>query len=108
MSGAGTGGTIAGVSRALKRHSPGVRVYLVDPPGSGLYNKVTRGVLYAPEEAEGKRLRHPFDTITGGVGRGGGRVWCGAVRCLQSRLDIALQSTHGGAHPSYSMCSVAL
>lgn len=30
--------------------------------------KVTRGVLYAQEEAEGKRLRNPFDTITEGVG----------------------------------------
>lgn len=30
--------------------------------------KVTRGVLYAKEEAEGKRLRNPFDTITEGVG----------------------------------------
>lgn len=27
--------------------------------------QVTRGVMYAREEAEGKRLRHPFDTITG-------------------------------------------
>lgn len=28
--------------------------------------QVTRGVMYTREEAEGKRLRHPFDTITGG------------------------------------------
>ena len=33
-----------------------------------LYNKVTRGVLYTHQEAEGKRLRNPFDTITEGVG----------------------------------------
>ncbi len=38
--GAGTGGTIAGVSRALKAHDPRVRVFLVDPPGSSLFNKV--------------------------------------------------------------------
>lgn len=30
--------------------------------------QVTRGVLYAREEAEGKRLRNPFDTITEGMG----------------------------------------
>ena len=68
VSGAGTGGTIAGVSRALKSRNPSVRIILADPPGSGLYNKVKRGVMYAKEEAEGKRLRNPFDTITEGVG----------------------------------------
>ncbi len=45
-----------------------VQVMLVDPPGSSLFNKVKRGVLYAREEAEGKRLRNPFDTITEGIG----------------------------------------
>ncbi|PSC75522.1 cysteine synthase 2 [Micractinium conductrix] len=68
VSGAGTGGTIAGVSAALKQRRPEVQVFLVDPPGSSLYNKVTRGVMYTREEAEGKRLRHPFDTITEGIG----------------------------------------
>lgn len=41
---------------------------LVDPPGSSLFNKVKRGVLYTREEAEGKRLKNPFDTITEGIG----------------------------------------
>ena len=45
-----------------------VQVVLVDPQGSGLYNKVTRGVMYAREEAENTRLRNPCDTITEGVG----------------------------------------
>ena len=44
------------------------QVMLVDPPGSSLFNKVKRGVLYAREEAEGRRLRNPFDTITEGIG----------------------------------------
>jgi cysteine synthase A len=30
--------------------------------------KVKRGVLYTWHEAEGKRLKNPFDTITEGVG----------------------------------------
>lgn len=30
--------------------------------------QVTRGVMYTMEEAEGKRLRNPFDTITEGIG----------------------------------------
>lgn len=68
VSGAGTGGTIAGVSTALKAQNGSVKVFLVDPPGSGLYNRVTRGVMYARVEAEGRRLKNPFDTITEGVG----------------------------------------
>ncbi|DBB09331.1 hypothetical protein WJX82_005605 [Trebouxia sp. C0006] len=66
--GAGTGGTIAGVSTYLKQQQPEVQVYLIDPPGSSLYNKVTRGVMYTKQEAEGKRLKNPFDTITEGIG----------------------------------------
>ncbi|KAH9549773.1 hypothetical protein CY35_10G037100 [Sphagnum magellanicum] len=49
---AGTGGTIAGVSCYLKEKNPEVKCYLIDPPGSGLYNSVTRGVMYTREEAE--------------------------------------------------------
>lgn len=37
---AGTGGTIAGVSRFLKEKNPKIKVYLIDPPGSSLFNKV--------------------------------------------------------------------
>jgi cysteine synthase A len=31
-------------------------------------HQVTRGVLYTREEAEGTRLKNPFDTITEGIG----------------------------------------
>eukprot|EP00879_Flechtneria_rotunda_P017852 GHRR01018712.1.p1 GENE.GHRR01018712.1~~GHRR01018712.1.p1 ORF type:complete len:288 (+),score=90.52 GHRR01018712.1:262-1125(+) len=68
VAGAGTGGTVAGVSRALKQHSPNIQIVLADPQGSSLFNKVKRGVLYTWHEAEGKRLCNPFDTITEGVG----------------------------------------
>lgn len=68
VSGAGTGGTIAGISCFLKRQRPDAQVFLIDPPGSSLYNKVTRGVLFTREEAEGRRLKHPYDTITEGIG----------------------------------------
>lgn len=30
--------------------------------------QVKRGVLYSPAEAEGRRKRNPFDTVTEGVG----------------------------------------
>lgn len=65
---AGTGGTIAGVSRFLKEQDKSIKCFLIDPPGSGLFNRVTRGVMYTREEAEGKRLKNPFDTITEGIG----------------------------------------
>lgn len=48
--------------------NPKIKSFLVDPPGSGLFNKVTRGVMYTREEAEGRRLKNPFDTVTEGIG----------------------------------------
>ncbi len=41
----GTGGTLAGVSMALKAQRPDVRVVLADPLGSALYSWVTSGEL---------------------------------------------------------------
>lgn len=66
---AGTGGTIAGISHALRaKLQSKVKIFLIDPPGSSLYNRIKRGVMYTEVEAEGKRLRNPFDTITEGIG----------------------------------------
>jgi cysteine synthase A len=42
---AGTGGTIAGVGRALKAHDPAIRVVLADPYGSALFCFVKDGAL---------------------------------------------------------------
>jgi cysteine synthase A len=39
----GTGGTLAGVGRALKSRDPEVRIILADPMGSGLYSWVKTG-----------------------------------------------------------------
>ena len=41
----GTGGTLAGVSLALKERKPDVRIVLADPLGSGLYGWVKNGDL---------------------------------------------------------------
>ncbi|KAM5584490.1 cysteine synthase 2 [Rosa sericea] len=65
---AGTGGTVAGASKFLQERNPNIKCFLIDPPGSGLFNKITRGVMYTKEEAEGRRLKNPFDTITEGIG----------------------------------------
>ncbi|MEZ4362372.1 MAG: cysteine synthase A [Kofleriaceae bacterium] len=45
VSAAGTGGTIAGVSRYLKERDPAIEVVLVDPLGSGLYSHVKEGKM---------------------------------------------------------------
>ncbi|KAJ2561336.1 Cysteine synthase 2 [Coemansia sp. RSA 1836] len=74
--GAGTGGTLAGVTWFLKRHaksspsspSPSVRCYLADPQGSGLANRVNHGVLFAATEREGTRRRQQVDTLVEGIG----------------------------------------
>jgi cysteine synthase len=47
VAGVGTGGTITGVGRFLKRHDPTIRVVLADPVGSGLARWVTEGVMGA-------------------------------------------------------------
>ncbi|KAJ0409744.1 hypothetical protein ATCC90586_001057 [Pythium insidiosum] len=64
----GTGGTIAGVSTYLKEQNANVQVFLADPPGSSLYNKVRSNVCYAPQQAEARIRRHRYDTIAEGVG----------------------------------------
>lgn len=45
VAGAGTGGTLSGVGRALKRADPRVRIVLADPVGSGLAHWVRTGEL---------------------------------------------------------------
>ncbi len=47
--GAGTGGTIAGVSNYLKSQKPAVKVFLADPPGSSLHNKVFSALCACPQ-----------------------------------------------------------
>ena len=53
----GTGGTIAGVSNALKEKNKNIKVYLSDPKGSALYNYIKNGEL----KSEG-------NSITEGIG----------------------------------------
>lgn len=49
---AGTGGTIAGVSRALKARDPRIRIVLADPYGSVLYSYVKTGTLATEGDSE--------------------------------------------------------
>jgi cysteine synthase A len=55
----GTGGTLAGVARALRERKPDAVIGLADPPGAALYSYYTTGEL----KAEGT-------SITEGIGQG--------------------------------------
>jgi cysteine synthase len=55
----GTGGTLAGVGKALKERNPKIATALADPMGAALYSYYTRGEL----KAEGS-------SITEGIGQG--------------------------------------
>lgn len=68
VAGAGTGGTISGVSLFLKEKLRSIKVVLADPQGSGLYNRIKYGVMFDPKEREGTRRRHQVDTIVEGIG----------------------------------------
>jgi cysteine synthase A len=58
----GTGGTLAGVARALKARSPSVQIVLADPGGSGLFNWIRTG------EVKGEGT-----SITEGIGQAAAR-----------------------------------
>lgn len=55
----GTGGTLAGVARALKARNPAIRIVLADPEGSGLAPWVKTGTVAAT----------PGGSITEGIGQ---------------------------------------
>lgn len=59
VSAAGTGGTLAGVAKALKERNPKIKIALADPMGSALYHYYKHGEL----KAEG-------NSITEGIGQG--------------------------------------
>jgi len=65
VAGVGTGGTITGVGRCLKRANPAVHVVLADPVGSGLGNWVKTGVVGpdAPYRVEGIGSSKPPDIL---------------------------------------------
>lgn len=74
----GTGGTLAGVARALKARNPAVRTVLADPMGSGLFSWMKTGVV----KAEG-------NSITEGIGQGSAVP--GNLEAGRDVIDDALQ-----------------
>ena len=53
---AGTGGTIAGVGRALKERDPAIRIVLADPYGSALFSYVKTGELAAEGDSNAEGI----------------------------------------------------
>ncbi|KAH0588741.1 hypothetical protein H2248_004546 [Termitomyces sp. 'cryptogamus'] len=80
VSGAGTGGTLAGIGQYIKSLNKNVVVALADPEGSGLYNKVKHGVMFDRKESEGTKRRHQVDTVVEGIG----------INRLTNNIDLAL------------------
>ncbi|PBK74829.1 PALP-domain-containing protein [Armillaria solidipes] len=80
VSGAGTGGTIAGIGRYVKSMNEDVVVALTDPEGSGLYNKVKHDVMFDSRESEGTKRRHQVDTVVEGIG----------INRLTKNIELAL------------------
>jgi len=72
-----------------------IKCFLIDPPGSGLFNKVTRGVMYTREEAEGHGLF---------LGSSSALNCIGAVRAAQSigsgHTIVTILCNSGMRHPS--------
>lgn len=68
VTGSGTGGTIAGCSKYLKSVNENIKIFLADPQGSGMFNRVKYGVMYDTVEKEGTRRRHQVDTLIEGIG----------------------------------------
>ncbi len=66
-----------------------------------LGRQVTRGVMYTRQEAEGKRLRNPFDTITEGIG-----INRETANFKQATIDSAFQGTDQEAVEMVRSCSL--
>ncbi len=79
----GTGGTLAGVSFALKARNPNVRIVLADPMGSSLYSYFKTG-----------ELRSEGSSITEGIGTG--RI---TANLAGAPIDDAVQVTDEEALP---------
>ena len=80
----GTGGTLAGVSIALKERNPDIRIGIADPAGASLYNYFARGELEPSEGGsiiEGIGINHITDNVA------------------QARVDAAYQISDEEALP---------
>ncbi|WP_374001756.1 cysteine synthase A [Bdellovibrio bacteriovorus] len=76
---AGTGGTIAGVSRFLKEKNPNIHIRLVDPMGSGLYSYLTTG-----------EIKSTGSSITEGIG-----IMRLTANFKEAQIDDAVQVNDG-------------
>ena len=68
ISSAGTGGTIAGISKYLKEKNNNIKIILSDINGSGLFEYVKEGVMFTKEESESNRKKNRYYSIIEGIG----------------------------------------
>ena len=72
LAASGSGGTLCGCSKYLKKQNEELKVYVVDPAGSGLYEYVKTGQVKGRESNHGRESimleTRPGKTIAEGVG----------------------------------------
>jgi cysteine synthase len=83
VSAVGTGGTLAGVGRALKARNEKIKIALADPMGAALYAYYTTG-----------ELKSSGSSITEGIGQG--RI---TANLVDAPIDLAFQITDEEALP---------
>ncbi|MBK1795749.1 cysteine synthase A [Devosia sp. WQ 349] len=79
----GSGGTLAGVSEALKARNSDIKIGLADPEGAALYNYYTHG-----------ELKSAGDSVTEGIGQG--RI---TANLEELKVDLAYQIPDSEALP---------
>jgi len=76
-----------------------IKIVLVDPPGSALYNKVEHGVAYAVEQRERSLRKHRYDTIAEGIGLDRvTRNFSSGFDCIDSAIRVTDQEAVDMAH----------
>lgn len=81
ITGAGTGGTLAGVGYYLKKHNKKIKIFLADKTGSALYHRIKHGTLYNDNDREGYNVRHPLYSLVEGIG----------LNRLSANFELALE-----------------
>ena len=76
-----------------------IKIVLVEPPGSVLYNKVEHGVAYAVEQRERSLRKHRYDTIAEGIGLDRvTRNFSSGFDCIDSAIRVTDQEAVDMAH----------
>ena len=78
VAGAGTGGTVTGLARGLRRHKPDIRIIAADPQGS---------ILAQPEELNTPHANQPYKVE--GIGYGSSRCLCSCAKGYSTDSELS-------------------